>query len=73
MQAAIDQAYATIGGELAIPVAPAGEAWCLVTGDDPTIALWQADGSHPTAAGTYLAAGDDVARELQLTASQAAG
>jgi hypothetical protein len=56
MQAAIDDGYATIGGELGVAVAPAGQAWQATLREDPMIALWQADGSHPSLAGTYLAA-----------------
>lgn len=56
MQAAIDAGYAAIGDELGVAVAPAGQAWETVLRQDPTIALWQADGSHPSTAGTYLAA-----------------
>jgi hypothetical protein len=35
---------------------PAGEAWQAAVRSDPTIALYTADGLHPTSAGTYLAA-----------------
>ncbi len=56
MQAGIDQGYATIGGELKIPVAPAGQAWQAVVQGAPGIVLWQSDGSHPAPAGTFLAA-----------------
>lgn len=35
---------------------PVGEAWQRLLARDPTIALWQDDGSHPAPAGTYLAA-----------------
>jgi hypothetical protein len=56
MQSALDAGYAAIGGELGVAVAPAGQAWETVLRQDPTIALWQPDGSHPSAAGTYLAA-----------------
>jgi hypothetical protein len=56
MQAAINAGYAAIGEELGVAVAPAGRAWEAVLRTDPTIALWQSDGSHPSAAGTYLAA-----------------
>jgi len=56
MQSAIDTGYATIGDQLGVAVAPAGQAWATVLRQDPTIALWQADGCHPSAAGTYLAA-----------------
>ena len=56
MQTALDQGYATIGGPLGVVVAPAGQAWQAAIRIDPGIALWQADGSHPTLAGTYLVA-----------------
>ncbi len=57
MQQAIDAAYGQLGSQLGVGVARAGEAWTqsLETGT-PADALWQADGSHPTAAGTHLAA-----------------
>ncbi len=56
MQAAIDEGYRALGGELGVAVARAGEAWQTVVRHDPTTALWQEDGSHPGRAGTYLAA-----------------
>jgi hypothetical protein len=56
MQPQIDQGYLGIAGELAVPVAPVGYAWSVVTSQDPTLGLWQTDGSHPTELGTYLAA-----------------
>jgi len=56
MQTAIDESYTEIGHELGVTVAPAGQAWAGVLRLDPSIALWQADGSHPSEAGTYLAA-----------------
>src|ERR1035437_6701666 len=56
MQIAIDQGYGAIGAELGVTVAPAGQAWQTVLREDPAIALWETDGSHPSAAGTCLAA-----------------
>ncbi len=56
MQAAIDRAYLALAGQLGVGVATAGEAWQAALSQDPTVALWQADGSHPSQAGTYLAA-----------------
>jgi lysophospholipase L1-like esterase len=56
MQAAISEGYRLLGANLGVAVAPAGDAWETVLRDDPTIDLWQADGSHPSPAGTYLAA-----------------
>ena len=56
MQAQIDQGYLGIADNLNIPVAPVGEAWSTVHTQNPSIVLWQDDGSHPTEQGTYLAA-----------------
>ena len=56
MQARLDAAYVGIARQLSVGVAPAGAAWAAVRAADPTIDLWQADGSHPSVAGTYLAA-----------------
>jgi len=56
MQAAIDDGYLAIAHDQRVAVAPVGNAWStLVTRETPA-ALWQADGSHPSVAGTYLAA-----------------
>ena len=56
MQAAINQGYLAIAADQGVAVAPVGFAWSqLVAGNTP-IELWQPDGSHPTEAGTYLAA-----------------
>ncbi|HEX7473976.1 MAG TPA: DUF4886 domain-containing protein [Candidatus Limnocylindrales bacterium] len=56
MQTAIDQGYLAIAGELGVPVAPAGAAWSTVVARNARPGLWQDDGSHPSVAGTYLAA-----------------
>jgi len=56
MQAAIDEGYLEIAEQLGTPVAPVGDAWRTVMAEPSAPTLWQADGSHPTAAGTYLAA-----------------
>lgn len=56
MQEQIDVGYGTISHELGVPEAPVGQAWASVRLSDPSLALWQADGSHPSTAGTYLAA-----------------
>jgi hypothetical protein len=56
MQAAIDEGYAELGGALGVLVVPAGPAWAATLRIDPSTALWQADGSHPSPAGTYLVA-----------------
>jgi len=56
MQAAVDQGYLGIASELAIPIAPVGDAWQALVADHPDAGLWQSDGVHPTVRGTYLAA-----------------
>ena len=56
MQLALDQAYAQAATQAIAAVVPAGEAWQRVLAADPSIQLWQDDGSHPAPAGTYLAA-----------------
>jgi hypothetical protein len=55
-QKAITDAYSSIGRELGAIVVPAGVAWeaFLHTHDKPV--LHDKDGSHPSPAGTYLAA-----------------
>ncbi len=56
MQSAIDEGYLAIAGELHAAVAPVGYAWQTLLGQEASPGLWQDDGSHPTAKGTYLAA-----------------
>jgi len=56
MQQQIDAAYLLVAEDLRVPVAPVGFAWYMVGQDHPEIELWQGDGSHPSPAGTYLAA-----------------
>ena len=56
MQAQLDVGYRTIADELRVGVAPVGDAWAAMHDADPGMDLWQTDGSHPTTAGTYLAA-----------------
>jgi len=56
MQEQIDQGYLGIAQELNVGVAPAGYVWWAAKGQYPELALWQADGSHPSEQGTYLAA-----------------
>jgi hypothetical protein len=56
MQLAIDESYLEIADELGVPVAPVGFTWFVVRREHPEIELWQTDGSHPSTAGTYLAA-----------------
>jgi len=56
MQKATDDAYLTIAREEHAGVAPVGYAWWTLYDRDPGAALWQADGTHPSVEGTYLAA-----------------
>ena len=49
-------AYDHAGAHLDASVAPAGIAWLHALSLDPSLDLWEDDQSHPTVAGTYLAA-----------------
>ncbi|MBA3478244.1 MAG: SGNH/GDSL hydrolase family protein [Lautropia sp.] len=55
-QQQLTAAVLAIGAEIGAAVAPAGQAWQVVLKDHPGIDLYSADGSHPTAAGSWLAA-----------------
>ena len=55
-QPAITDAYSSIGQELGATVVPVGRAWETVLSKHETPVLHDRDGSHPTLAGTYLAA-----------------
>ena len=56
MQARINAGYLGIAGELGVLTVPVGEAWSRVRGQPGAPELWDQDGSHPSPAGTYLAA-----------------
>jgi hypothetical protein len=56
MQRAIDATYIQMGGDVEAAVAPVGFTWFVVRRESAQIGLWQDDGSHPSTAGTYLAA-----------------
>lgn len=56
MQQLIRDRYVQLGQQNDGRVAPVGVAWQQVMGTQPGIDLFQPDGSHPTLAGTYLAA-----------------
>ena len=55
-QAAITDAYTAIARELSCIVAPVGVAWERFLGTHDRPVLHDRDGSHPTLAGSYLAA-----------------
>lgn len=48
--------YIGVARELDIPVSPVGMAWKSALTADPSINLFNADGSHPSLEGSYLAA-----------------
>ncbi len=50
------QSYAGAAKSVGGLLCPAGDAWRLAWKKDPKLELYSADGLHPTAAGTYLAA-----------------
>jgi len=49
-------AYLRIMDSAQASVSPVGSVWRYVRDNEPTIQLYSADGSHPSLAGTYLAA-----------------
>ena len=55
-QDAIAEAVRAIGRELDAGVVPVGLAWRAAQASDPDVALYVDDGSHPSVAGSYLAA-----------------
>ncbi|MCP3141742.1 SGNH/GDSL hydrolase family protein [Pyxidicoccus xibeiensis] len=55
-QARLSHAFLTLGRELDATVSPIGLAWQAVRDQHPDVPLYLDDGSHPTPAGTYLAA-----------------
>jgi hypothetical protein len=55
-QDAITSAYTTIGQEVSAKVIPAGVAWQKFRATHVAPELYDRDGSHPTVAGSYLAA-----------------
>ena len=56
MQQAIAGTYQELGDAVAGEMAPVGMAWWMSLAERPDIQLYQPDGSHPTRAGSYLAA-----------------
>lgn len=56
MQIAIAETYERLGEAVVGPVAPVGAAWWMARAERPDIVLYDSDGNHPSAYGTYLAA-----------------
>lgn len=52
----LTHAVEAIAREIGADVVPVGIAWHAVRNEHPDIALYDADGSHPTPTGSYLAA-----------------
>jgi hypothetical protein len=55
-QTQLTSAVEAIGAEVGARVVPVGSVWHSVLQDDPRVTLYADDGSHPSAAGSYLAA-----------------
>ena len=55
-QALIDARYGEAAGEMGAILAPVADAWRLARQRRPELSLYLADGRHPSAAGSYLAA-----------------
>lgn len=55
-QQRLTDAVRSIGDEIGARIAPAGVAWQAVTKAHPEIELYAKDGSHPSLAGSFLAA-----------------
>ena len=55
-QPLITSAVQDIAVEVGATVVPVGPAWHIAMREDPSLVLYTDDGSHPTAAGSYLAA-----------------
>lgn len=56
IQAALAEHYEKIAGELGAPLIPGGKLYAAALAEDPQMELWDEDGQHPSAQGTYLAA-----------------
>jgi hypothetical protein len=56
MQDSLTSSYRLISDSTAALLAPAGEAWRTAKTLNPSIDLWDSDGSHPSLKGSYLTA-----------------
>lgn len=56
MQIAIANTYDRLAAAVVGDVAPVGAAWWMALAERPDINLYEPDGSHPSQAGSYLAA-----------------
>ena len=55
-QVFLTHAYAAIGHELGVAIAPVGVAWQKIRDTDPAVVLHASDGTHPSPIGSYIAA-----------------
>jgi hypothetical protein len=69
MQRAIAGTYSEISTAVAGEIAPVGMAWWMARAERPDIGLYQTDGSHPSRAGSYLAAAVITATILDVDAN----
>ncbi|MEM1451908.1 MAG: DUF4886 domain-containing protein [Planctomycetota bacterium] len=56
MQTALTAGYESCGNAIGAEIAPVGQAWRRARQSFPSIELFAVDGSHPSPAGSYLAA-----------------
>lgn len=56
MQAGLRAGYQKVAAAAGGAVAPAGDAWEKTLADQPSLVIFQPDGSHPSIHGTYLVA-----------------
>lgn len=69
MQIALAGGYEMFASALVAAVAPVGMAWWMSLAERPDIVLYQADGSHPSREGSYLAAAVITATLLNVDAN----
>jgi hypothetical protein len=69
MQLDLADSYLAFADSLLADVAPVGMAWWMSLAERPDIDLYQADGSHPSVAGSYLAAAVIAATVLDIDAN----
>lgn len=70
MSRALAEAYERLGRELGLPVSPVGRVFYEIYTKHPKIELYNEDGSHPSAVGTYVAA---LCHFVTLTGEDPAG
>jgi hypothetical protein len=54
MQERVTTNYVDVAERLNVPLVPAGQAWSAALAREPGVALWEADGHHPSTLGAYL-------------------